>query len=193
MFMEIEKPGPPPMAEGAYWLLTPIAIALATPPLINLCASVFDQPLGPRFATSLDLCRAPLVMVTQSILSIAARAVELLPSHWAQTALRMLGTQTDVALLSFAGGAYAASWIAAGLQRAWGFIAGAIAALALTLILGLSLVGLATYLIVALFFLDAWPLAALFDVDAPNDWAIAVPLVVPPALAVLVVAANALF
>ena len=35
MFMDTGKPGPPPMAEGMYWLLAPAAVVFATLPFIG--------------------------------------------------------------------------------------------------------------------------------------------------------------
>lgn len=46
MFMDVGKPGPPPIAEGAYWLLAPVAVVTATLTFIGWFGLIAEQKLA---------------------------------------------------------------------------------------------------------------------------------------------------
>jgi hypothetical protein len=181
MFIEQEEPAAPPLAQGAYWLLMPVAVVLAIPGLIRFYAWLFDLTLGGELATFLEAYEATFL----TIVTVLERTVErVLPTdwhHWSSTMRR-------VVLFSLAGGCYIAGWFAASLQRRLGWFLGAILAIVLALALGASLLGLA-FLFVAYFILTDGPVI-VFEIDSANDWAILFPLLAPPILAAAFLLAN---
>lgn len=199
MFMDTGKIGPPPVAEGVYWLLAPLAMVMATLPLIGWFGHAAEQKLGPEFAAALDLCRAPAVAVASAVREGLLWVAHLLPNGWDARLTFLPGASSDALLFSYAGGAYVTSLLGAGLQRAWGPIAGAGVTLALMLVLGGTLAGFWIMLlgyvcaIGWLFFAFETLIPLFIDGERENDVAIAFPVVVPPAVAVVFLAVNALF
>jgi len=185
MFVETDRPPPSGlMAEGAYWLFMPIGIVLTTPGLVWVLASLLQQELAFPLAWMVDQYQA-LVLVPFIALGDAAKTV--LPGGWSHWGGMWAH---PIAVFSFGGGAYVAAWYAAGLQRAFGFL-GFIVALAMMFALGLTLLG-AAYLVLAYLIVTDGAGAVFFIQGDENDLAIALPLLAPPVLAGLLLAANAL-
>jgi hypothetical protein len=181
MFMERNEPAALPLAEGAYWLLMPVAIVLAIPGLIRFSEWIFDLTLVPALAKFLVAYEATALTIVAAL----ERAVEAaLPMDWHDT----WSSDKRVLVFSLAGGCYIAGWFAASLQRRLGWILGAILALVLALALGVTFLGLAFLLVAYLFLSDG--LAIVFEIDDANDWAILFPLLMPPVLAAAFALAN---
>jgi hypothetical protein len=199
MFMDIGKPGPPPVAEGVDWLLSPVAVVTATLTFIGWFGLIAEQNLVPGFEAALDLCRAPAVAAASAIQEGLFQVLNVLPNGWGERLTFLHSASSDALLFSYAGGAYVTSLFGAGLQRAWGPIAGGAAAFALMLVLGGTLAGFLVmslgyvFAIGWLFFAFETVVPLFIDGERENDIAIAFQLVAPPALAVVFLTANALF
>lgn len=197
MFLDTGKIGPPPVAEGVYWLLMPLAMAMAIPPLIVWFGHIAEQTLVPALVTTLDFCRVPLVAAANLGQEALLKVTSVLPNAWATKVPLIPSASSEAVLFSYAGGAYLMSLFGAGLQRAWGRITGAFVAIGIALVLGAThagvwIMGLSYVLGVLLFVTDALTPLGLLG-EGENDNAIAFPVVVPPALAVVFLAVNALF
>lgn len=194
MFIELDRPPPEPLIpEGAYWLLTPFAVALTTPVLVGLAVYLSGHSLAPGAAYAFELYREPLVGMVNALRATTSAFATLLPSTWAEA---ISSSPDDVALLSLGGGAYLGSWVAAGFQRALGPLLGGIAAFALAGFLGVSLIGLLFLLLLAFVAVqpEGWGLfflGGLFE-NAQNTWAIFAPIVLAPLLATVFVVISAL-
>lgn len=84
MFMDTGKPGPPPIAEGVYWLLAPVAVVTATLTFVGWFGHIADQKLVQGFAAALDLCRAPVVAAAGAVREGLLRVAHLLPNGWSE-------------------------------------------------------------------------------------------------------------
>jgi hypothetical protein len=185
MFMEIDGPrSPPPMAEGAYWVFMPFAVLLATPGVTVVVAAILGEPLAPPLVQAVDWYRSFLLAPIAALREVVAG---ILPQVW-DDATR--DWPNDLLPFSFAGGAFIASWIAAGLRRALGPVAASVLALAMVLGLGVTFFGLG-FLLVAYLLLADDGLAILLMAEE-NDRAIFLPLLAPPVLAGAFMAVNAL-
>jgi len=173
------------MAEGLYWVFVPIGIALTTPGVFWTMALLLQQELAAPIEGVVDRYQQ-LVLMPFAALSGAMEA--LLPAGWDRWAAIWA---SPFAVFSFGGAAYISAWYAAGLQRALGLVAGSIVALALMLFLGATLLGLAYLVITYLLITRPFAIAAFIQEDG-NDVAIGLPLIVPLALAGLLLAVNAL-
>lgn len=184
MFMEIGEPEPPPIAEGAYWAFMPVAILLAIPGVVRALAFVVQQELSASVASVLDQYETLLVTLLSMLHEAGRHYLPSIGHDWA------LGPVASWLVFSFAGGTFIASWIVAGLQRATGFVGGSLAALLLALGLGVTLLGLGFLIIAYLFVSDGAVLIQALEKE--NDRAILIPLLVPPTLAGMLLAASGL-
>jgi hypothetical protein len=131
MFMEQDLAAPPPaMTEGAYWLFMPVGVLLATPVAAFVAGAWFDQTLAPALSPAVEGYRAFLGDVERVSDAVWSAVV---PTAWQDQVPR---APVEVAVASFAGGAFVASWFAAAFQRQLGLVGGFVAALIVMLLLG---------------------------------------------------------
>lgn len=186
MFMETDRTQlAGRMAEGAYWLFVALAVAFTTPGLTWMLALVLQEKLAYPAAWILDQWYA-LVAIPFAALSDVGKVI--LPASWDRWAA-VWGH--PIGVFSFGGGAYVAAWYVAALQRGFGSILGIIFAAAMMCALGMTILGI-TYLVIAYMIIFDGFWAVWFFRSDGNNMAIALPLLVPPVLAALLLAVNAL-